>query len=90
MNPNSNAILTLCSHLCVGEGIVPLEPKEYGDFAQKLLSADKKPCDLLEMSRQDIIKQLGADDNFADRIMRLVDRNASLCFELEKLSGMGI
>lgn len=90
MNPNSNAILTLCSHLCVGEGIVPLEPKEYGDFAQKLLSADKNPCDLLEMSRQDIIKQLGADDNFADRIMRLVDRNASLCFELEKLSGMGI
>ena len=90
MNPNSNAIMTLCSHLCVGEGIVPLEPKEYGDFAQKLLSADKKPCDLLEMSRQDIIKQLGADDNFADRIMRLVDRNASLCFELEKLSGMGI
>ena len=90
MNPNSNAILTLCSHLCVGEGIVPLEPTAYGDFAQKLLSADKKPCDLLEMSRQDIIKQLGADDNFADRIMRLVDRNASLCFELEKLSGMGI
>ena len=28
MNLDSNAILTLCSHVCVGEGVRPLEPKE--------------------------------------------------------------
>lgn len=90
MNPNSNAILTLCSHLCVGSDVVPLEPKEYGEFAQKLLELGKKPSDIFEMSRSEIAEQLNADDNFTDRILRLVDRNASLCFELEKLRGMGI
>lgn len=90
MNQNSNAILTLCSHLCVGEGVVPLEPKEYVEFAQKLLAIGKKPADLFEMSGNEITEQLNVEDSFADRIMRLVDRNASLCFELEKLGSMGI
>ena len=90
MNSNSNAIITLCSHLCVGDGVAPLEPKEYSEFAQKLLTAGKKPGDLFEMSRIDIKEQMNIDEAFADRILRLIDRNASLCFELEKLSSMGI
>lgn len=90
MNPNSNAILTLCSHLCVGDGVLPLEPKEYSEFAQLLLQAGKKPEDLFEMSRAQILEQLNIQEAFADRIMRLIDRNASLCFELEQLHGMGI
>lgn len=90
MNSNSNAILTLCSHLCVGNGVVPLEPKEYGEFAQKLLEVGKKPSDLFDMSRSEIAEQLNTDEAFTDRILRLVDRNASLCFELEQLRGMGI
>ena len=90
MNSNSNAILTLCSHLCVGDGVVPLEPKEYGEFAQKLLTVGKKPGDLFEMSRSDMEEQMNADEAFTDRILRLIDRNASLCFELERLSSMGI
>lgn len=90
MNPNANAILTLCSHLCVGEGVVPLEPKEYSVFAQKLMAAEKKPGDLFEMSRSDICELMNADEEFADRILRLIDRNASLYFELEKLRTMGV
>lgn len=90
MNPNANAILTLCSHLCVCEGVVPLEPKEYSEFAQKLMAAGKKPGSLFEMSGSDICELMNADEGFAVRILRLIDRNASLCFELEKLSAMGI
>ena len=90
MNANSNAILTLCSHLCVGDGVVPLEPKEYSELAQKMLTVGKKPGDLFEMSRKDITEQLNVNDEFADRLLRLTERNASLCFELEKLSDMGV
>mgnify|MGYP006397109289 CR=1 FL=1 len=46
MNQDSNAILTLCSHICVGEVVQPLEPKEYSGRAQKLILAEKTPiCD---------------------------------------------
>ena len=90
MNPNANAILTLCSHLCVGDGVNPLEPREYSELAQKLLTAGKAPGDLFSMSREDIICQLQADDGFAERLLRLFDRNASLCFALEQLRNMGI
>ena len=90
MNSNSNAILTLCSHLCIGDGVAPLEPKEYSEFAKKLLAIGKKPADLFEMSHNDITAQMNTDEAFADRILRLIDRNASLCFELEKLGSMGI
>ena len=43
MNSNSNAIFTLCSHLCVGDNVVPLEPKEWGDLAKKLMEAGLQP-----------------------------------------------
>ena len=36
MNDRSMTIAILCSHLCVGEGISPLEPKEYSTFAAEL------------------------------------------------------
>ena len=90
MNQNTNAILTLCSHLCVGEGVSPLEPKEYSELAQKLLAVGRKPGDLFEMSRGEMTELLNAEDAFIDRIFTLIDRNAGLCFELEKLAGMGI
>ena len=33
MNQDANAILALCSHLCVPEGVEPLEPREYSQLA---------------------------------------------------------
>lgn len=90
MDQNANAIVTLCSHLCVGDGVIPLEPKEYSDFARKLLAAGKEPGDLFGMSRNEIARQFNTEDDFTDRLLRLIDRNASLCFALEKLRDMGI
>lgn len=90
MNLDSNAILTLCSHVCVGEGVQPLEPKEYGELAQKLNKEGKSPKDLFNFSADDYKSLLGFNENQTARLMRLLDRNASLSFQLSQYENMGI
>ncbi len=90
MDQDSNAILTLCSHLCVGEGIRPLEPKEYDALAQVLNRAGKTPKDLFDFSPGDFAAVLGCDPEQTQRLMRLLDRSASLSFELGQYRNMGI
>lgn len=90
MNSDSNAILTLCSHVCVGEGVRPLEPKEYSELATKLGNIGKSPKTLFEFADQDFEQLLNMTSDEIDRIRRLIDRNASLSFELGQYSNMGI
>ncbi len=90
MNQNSNAILTLCSHLCVGEDIVPLEPKEWSVLAQKLVAVKKTPADLFSFSRNDFMALLSLSPEETERVIRLIDRSASLSFEIERYQNMGI
>lgn len=90
MTQDSNAILTLCSHICVGEGVRPLEPKEYSDLVMRLTQAGKTPKDLFDFSAEDYSVVLNYDPEQIMRIMRLLDRNASLSFELGRYRNMGI
>ena len=90
MNLDSNAILTLCSHVCVGEGVRPLEPKEYGELAKKLGSIGKSPKDLFDFTAQDFEQFLELPSDDIDRVKRLLDRNASLRFDLGRYNIMGI
>lgn len=90
MNQDANAILTLCSHICVGEGVQPLEPREYSELAQRLTQAGKTPKDLFDFSPGDYEALLGLDHAQRERILRLLDRNASLSFELSRYGNMGI
>lgn len=90
MTQDSNAILTLCSHLCVGEGVQPLEPKEYSDLVNRLTHAKKTPKDLFDFSTEDFSAVLHFDQEKTDRFLRLLDRNASLSFELTQYQNMGI
>lgn len=90
MNSNSNAIFTLCSHLCVGDNVVPLEPKEWGDFAKKLMEAGLQPESIFDLSKAELKEKLFVSEEYADRIFRLIDRNASLSFELSQLQNIGI
>ncbi len=90
MNQNPNAILTLCSHVCVGEGVRPLEPKEYDNLAQALNQAGKTPKDLFDFSSDDFAAVLGCNPEQTARLMRLLDRNASLSFALGQYQNMGI
>lgn len=90
MNNNSNAILTLCSHLCVAEGVEPLQPKEYSELVTRLRNASLMPSNILTLSKTDFKELLFCDEQYYERVARLIDRNASLCFELEKLEHNGI
>lgn len=90
MNQNSNAILTLCSHLCVGEGVYPLEPKEWGVLAKRLVEQKLQPEDIFLLSREDFSQKLQLSSELIDRIFRLIDRTASLTFELARYENMGI
>lgn len=90
MNLDSNAILTLCSHVCVGEGVRPLEPKEYSELAKKLGNIGKSPKDMFDFTVQDFKQLLDMQSDDIDRIKRLLDRNASLSFDLGQCSNMGI
>lgn len=90
MTLDSNAILTLCSHVCVGEGVRPLEPKEYSELAKKLGNIGKSPKDLFDFTAQDFEQLLELPPDDIDRVKRLLDRNASLAFDLGQYSIMGI
>lgn len=90
MNSNSNVIFTLCSHLCVGDNVVPLEPKEWGDLAKRLMKAGLQPENIFELSKADFKDKLFVSEEYTDRIFRLIDRNASLSFELSQLANIGI
>ena len=90
MTDRSMAIAVLCSHLCAGNGIVPLEPKEYSDFAASLERRGFAPESLLSFCRDDFLQQLEVDEQQADRLLRLIDRSASLSFEISRYENMGI
>ena len=90
MNERSTAITVLCSHLCVGEGVTPLEPKEYCSFAALLRSRKIDPEDILSFGKQDFMQLLDMTESQAERFLRLLDRSASLSFEISKYESMGI
>jgi predicted Rossmann fold nucleotide-binding protein DprA/Smf involved in DNA uptake len=90
MNDNSMAIAVFCSHLCVGEGVSPLTPKEWSDLAKELMQQGIQPAELLRFSRQDFYQKLQASEAYTDQLLRLIDRSASLSFELSKYENMGI
>ena len=71
MNLDSNAILTLCSHICVGEGVRPLEPKEYSELAKKLGNIGKSPKDLFDFTVQDFEQLLDMTLDDFDRVKRI-------------------
>lgn len=90
MKPNAEAITIFCSHLCVGEGVSPLEPKEWSALAQRLMAEKLQPADLLEFGREDFRHRLQYTDEQTDRMLRLMDRSASLGFAVSQYEAMGI
>lgn len=90
MNRNAEAITIFCSHLCVTDGIIPLEASEWSKLVEKLLSLNLRPEYLLDFEKQDFVEQLDATDNEAERYTRLLERSGSLRFELSKYEDMGI
>lgn len=90
MNQNAEAIAILCSHLCVGNGVKPLEPAEWSKLAQWLMEQKMAPKDLLEFSREDFLARLNCTPEEADRFSRLIGRSVSLSFEISRYASIGI
>lgn len=90
MNDRSLAIAILCSHLCVGDGVLPLEPREYSGLAVELGKRKLNPEDLLRFDRNDFLQTLELPASETDRLIRLFDRAASLSFEISRYESMGI
>ncbi|MCL2320603.1 MAG: DNA-processing protein DprA [Oscillospiraceae bacterium] len=90
MNTNSAAIITICSHLCVGENVKPFEPSEWSKLASTLHSQNLQPKDLLKFSESDFMNRLDFNSDQTERLRRLIDRIGSIVFEIEKYENMGI
>lgn len=90
MNINSEAIIIFCSKLCLGEGVEPLEPKEWSDLSKLMIENSVQPSDLLKYSREDFHAKLNIGNEYAERLMRLTDRAASIAFEIERYDNIGI
>ncbi len=90
MNANSMATAVFCSHLCVSEGIKPLEPKEWERLSARLSELDLEPEALMGFGLEDFKKELLMDEEQAERFMRLTDRSGSLSFEIERYENIGI
>ena len=89
-NQDSEAIVILCSHLAAAEGIRPLEPAEWNRLAGRLMEKQMTPGDLLNLNREDLGSALGLDQAQTERILRLLDRSASLSFEISRYEEIGI
>lgn len=89
-NKNSMAIIVLCSHLCVGNDVKPFTPNEWSNLALLLVENKMTPYDLINLDTTELKKKLSFSDVQISRIERLISRSASLTFELEKLSSIGI
>ncbi len=90
ISKNSMAIIILCSYLCVGDDVKPFEPNEWTKFADKLLANNLQPYDILSFSSDDFSYIFDYNSEEIKRIQRLIDRSASLIFEIEKYRNMGI
>ena len=90
MNQNGMAIAILCSRLCMGEGVKPLEPREWSALANAMRAQKLQPADLLEFSGQDFAEKFQYSQAETDRIQRLIGRSASLGFELDRYASRGI
>ncbi len=90
MNENAEAIVLYCSRLSCGEGVIPLEPKEWSDLSKLLLEKNLTPSALLRCTKAEICDMLSVGDEFAERLVRLAERGASIAFELEKYGNIGI
>lgn len=88
MNDNSRAIIIFCSHICVPEGVKPLEPKEWSGLAEKLMSHKSEPKEILNLTDEEIISLFGSE--LYERLMRLMDRSAGLFAEVSRYESEGI
>ena len=89
---DSQTILLLCSHLGLPSNpdSAPFTLGDWNSLAKKLQTASMRPSNLLGLTSDDMIKQLGLSLQEIERIASLLQRSGSLAIELERLASIGI
>ena len=90
MKSDSAVICALCSHLALTSEAKPLTVREWGTYARALRDAGMRPGDLSDLSEPQIAAALGAGEDMAGRVRRLLDRQGSLAFALARYENIGI
>ena len=91
MNPDSLALLLLCSQLGLNDdSLKSMTLREWNPLARKLQAASLRPADLLGLSPADVQIKLDIPTEHAARITQLMDRAEDLQAELSRLSFFGI
>jgi len=91
MNPDSLALLLLCSQLGLNDdSLKSMTLREWNPLARKLQAASLRPADLLGLSPADVQIKLDIPTEHAARITQLMERNSALAIALERLESLGI
>ncbi len=91
MNPDSLALLLLCSQLGLDDDSAKaLTLREWNPLARKLQAASLRPADLLTVSMSEFQPKLGLSADETSRLEGLVSRTDDLSRELTRLARLGI
>lgn len=89
---DSQVLLLLCSHLGISSAFeyAPMTLKDWNPLARKLQSISRRPADLLELDKEGLKDLLEINEEEAERITHLLQRNGTVAIELERLNSLGI
>jgi predicted Rossmann fold nucleotide-binding protein DprA/Smf involved in DNA uptake len=86
LNPDSEAIASLCARFPGVESEKPLSAREWGALSARLADAGVSPEHLLELAPGDFTEQLGIGSPEAERLERLLERRSRLTADLARLA----
>lgn len=92
MNPDTQILLLLCSHVALtSDSVKPYKLTEWNELALKISnSALKRPRAFFETSSDQWKNELGLTDAEIQRIETLLSRAGQLAIEIERLNNLGI
>jgi len=89
MNPDSLALLLLCSQLGLDDDSTkPLTLREWNPLVRKMQAASLRPSDLLHISEPDLRLKLDLEEQLTSRISYLASRDVQS--QLNRLTSLGI
>ena len=89
--PDSHVLLLLCSQLGMDDdSIKPLTLREWNPLVQRMMAANLRPADLLELMPEDLQARLGLTTEEALHIRTLLARTGRLSAVAERYASQGI
>ncbi len=95
LTSDSRALVLLCSYLALPKSSdaspKPLSAVEWSQLARRVRASEwRAPSGLFRRSAAELWESLGVDQQLAERVVGLLDREGQLAIELERLQSRGI